>query len=509
VAGGFLLEVFSGRDAGAFDLVRLLLLYPLSALILAGLMGFWLATAERTGWVQALERRRHAWALLFVPGLLEGAITMVLRRPAPGFVTAPEAFVSLVTAGFFPRPLAAAGVSLGLLVALIWFARELRRLVQPTKSIVAAVGSTYAAAMALLLVPSVLGWIGQFVGALATDAASVPRGFVRLSLDGYWWQQVYERFPLVTGGEAALSGQYLLAALLFLGGMMVVQFLPPWRGMGLRRRLEAVHLWRGWPFVAAVVLGLGVALAGVKAGRTVFSDGVAWLVAVGTAWELWVAAVFHRDLCSLRDDELNRPERPLLTGEWRLEDVEEARVLHGALGLLGAWILGLPVFLPVLVAVLMGHASLAERLRPSERPQEGPWFLVATIATFVAAWFFGVGHGHLAPSLGRGVGGWTLLMLGWAFFLFPSFRQTMESRFRLILGGLAGGVAPGVAMALLFLGLPLFFASGTWFLFGAVFWAAGMVCLWQRETAQKRVFQLAVLYAFLCGLLAASHGLIS
>lgn len=224
---------------------------------------------------------------------------------------------------------------------------------------VLAGGVTLLGYLLALAVPSLIGRAGLPAGTPDVFIGSLggPRGLILLATNSYWWKNIYERFPFSSGGEAEAGVTLLLGALAFVV-MAGCAFVLAKGVLRLSWRSALLYV-RGRIFVFHLALvAFGASLAVLQGAKLAWHpmDVLAWLVLLMSVGAAWLFVIGRNDAADLRWDETFAPDKPLITGMVREQDVREASALFLAIALVGGWLLGWPVFAALLAWVVAYEA---------------------------------------------------------------------------------------------------------------------------------------------------------
>ncbi len=484
-------SLLGGRlgDGRLGAVTELILIEPLYRLCVAIVCVFMLARAIRQS-VPAVLQAVMPWLLPL--HLLPGCINIgwsVLPLPSihPFFLNGAHIPLSLMTAGLAPYPLAPPGVMGTVFILICLLGREvLRQTKNLRKTIIWSTG-TYLFLSVFLLFPSLLGWFG--LGAQTTflyaGSNAVARGLVVLSQEGYWWRRVVERFPGFLGGESEVSVALLVATLsyLFLVGAFCTLIR---KGFG--------YSWRVWVYGARLwflaTLGSLLVLGGLFAvtqGSALPRQAVSILamILLVTTWLAAAGAVLGAgDLADLEEDERTGRLNPLIQGEASPRHLADISCLLHGYALVGAWLLGWPIFVCVSLFLITQTIYRFSALRIKQIfPATSLVLGLSWLAAWLSGWFF-VRQDALITRLALPLLGglWIFfstqtLLKSWSYngaFVGPVVPLAIRSYFEdtrgrwIYVGSVAGGyLIPGIFM-------------GSWFLFcfgGAIGLASLLVLL--------------------------------
>ncbi len=336
------------------DFLRSLILQPLVSLSVFLFLVSLFVYALRVSWSAALQALLP-WtliALLIFP--LDALVWTFGWKFSSPFLNVPESIISILTGGLFPRPL----VSLGAFCVwwgMLWVCfSTVKHLTQNRWRAWATLGAGFFVFPCFFLIPSVLAWskLPADVSIFSAGPNTLQRAFVLLNMDGYWWKNIYDRFPLANAGEAIVSGEWFLAAAVFVAlcgvGFFLWRKASAWSGntwkIFLRLR-ESVLL------LGPLFLGLAFAWGRGWHVRLTSVNLVAWMVLAIVIASTWVFGRARRDLHERVRDETHDPARPLVSGLIRAGDLTDFGWTCAAAAIVGAWLLGWPVMMCVVFAL--------------------------------------------------------------------------------------------------------------------------------------------------------------
>jgi 4-hydroxybenzoate polyprenyltransferase len=414
-----------GGRSRLIDLTGILLERPL----FFALFAVWLVIAMRlfrvVSWTYALERISSWIPFLLVIPLVNGLVTVLgLETTTPSFVNVLEAPVSLLTLGWLPRLLASPGALFGLLFAALLLGIDGWRVKEPMKRVVGRALIWLLGGLFLLLLPSLIAWLVVSAGASPLNAGPnvLARTWTALSQEGYWWRSTVDRFPGVLEGEATASVRFLQLSLVFLllfgGAIFVVLRIT---GSVLRQMMAWFKPVRLISFLGMAMLGLAIG----HLGGPIFRRGidlVPLLLFIIVLLATWGVSVWRNDLHDqIKDQQSERIDRPLLSQ--RQLTVPEFNWIGGGLFLvvlIGGWLLGWPVLLPLLVFLGVQEGLAAEGIRLKERSLGGVLLALSSVTVMASGVFF-VLQTAAVPVLRPGI--WLALF---AFCLFQSVPKALR-----------------------------------------------------------------------------------
>lgn len=386
------------------------------------------------------------------------------------YVAGREWMTTLLSAGWYPRPLASPGLLVALMIGAwgigwtVWKWRE-----EKTRALLAGFG-TYFVFECLLSIPSFIAWLGMEGVASWWNASgyAVQRGMISLLNQQYWWQSVYERFPGTLGGEAEVSEALLLMVLayIFLMGAWLWSERERFSGLihvdkvALR---EAASSKTGVLF-AAVCFGLFFGLSTLVSGGNGLIFWISLLLAlvVSGSFLLSFSAFFFAE--------------------------RESRWVLRIMSLIGAWLLGWPVFasLSFLWLLIQGRVLLvANQSSILLRIMFEAGILTSA---FLGAWAFGGQKATFSEfSLEKMIGLWLFFCVHEAMMsetasqgnLMSLRRNVFKEFFRSEKG-------KSLIILLSYLILPVAFKQYSWFLLALPFGCiAALLALGSRVTRER------------------------
>jgi hypothetical protein len=291
------------------------------------------------------------------------ALTSILTLGILPFHAGPEAVVRFV-------PVAAA-------IALFF---RLRRTQLPIPKRIVSVVVMY---LFLSIAVYSLSWVSGILAVTHADVMNGPADVSRIlttaQADGYWTRGQQDRFfaPIGTQSDnsfAAIQTSFYFLMTLIPFGLLAVSFFRS--GTALAKRLASRS-----SVLILTVLALGLAIGmRTRTASSSYTDGLAFIVAI-VVFVYWVAWWrFVRDLQTLPKDEQERPDLPLPSGTVAVNDLEAINGVLLTLSLIGAFVLGWPVFVSLVTATIVASVMLPlrlENLRADTILSASGFFLVA------------------------------------------------------------------------------------------------------------------------------------
>lgn len=177
--------------------------------------------------------------------------------------------------------------------------------------------------------------------------------------NGYWWLNIYERFPTAVDAPAvaalrlSTAGSFVLA----LGAVTticVLLMIPP-----IRKVLG--HGFRSWSFLHAIVFVIaGGVVAALTTSAALMMQGNWWtafLLAILLLLSLRLHFVLERCIHRVQKDRDIGACTPITEGHVSIVVARDLSVGAGAYALLAAWVLGWPVFSAIVAALAASTLS--------------------------------------------------------------------------------------------------------------------------------------------------------
>lgn len=399
---GFICELIRAHSALAgFDVMGVLFVWPMIVLLLVFLLAFVCLRLWRVSLVAALGGLwAYLPALFFVP-VFELVIRSLGFMNELGFASGWQALTVLLTGGLLPVFVVPPAFQLMWILVFGWIAWSWRRS-NPSLTVwqlAQGLGVGYVGFSLLFLLPSFISWVVlvREVPIWSTVAPVVSQGFTVAQIDGYAWRAIYERFPLAIGGEAHVSQTWLFASFAWMS-CLVVLFLQQarswkwswsrWNGFVGRERFIRLFGSVLLGLVAAMMFGEGHSFTWTHAFALIELVMTVGLYALVQAADVDLIEVAHESLAS---------DRPLATGLITTTDLEEARWLWLAAASLGAFLLGLPVFL----ACMFAYVAHCQALSATHRWAFLSWTSLPGAGLFLVGWMAVAERGSfgtLAPA---------------------------------------------------------------------------------------------------------------
>lgn len=368
-------------------------------LVLASVLWAWLG---KTSFVNSL-----GWSARLLPFAWAIPVFDLIRTFGYGLVIGPpklnglELFTASVTGGLLPIESGISiGIRLGIFAASIGVGIVTWSLGRKVwKAVIGGVIFSTVTVKCL----STLSILSLLRGAFRPEAwTALPIEIVRWATlamsNGYWWNNVYERFPTAVDAQVAITARLVESAfvLVALGLLILIAFLA----FRVERWNILRHVYRSWgTFDVLLYVAFGVLFAFQSVSMR-YAGVTCWL-AIG-AFLLLLAAlrfasVMRRDLAQISLDEQRESSQPALRGDLSIEGVKVFAKIAEFYALAVSWVLGWPLFACTLT------------------------FLAASHLTRSKLWFANV----WAPIIFRAFGAGALALLG-AYFVTQNAKITMS-----------------------------------------------------------------------------------
>ncbi len=350
----FAILAWRNQEGRLLDFTTAVIAIPAGAILLLTLASFVWTILGKASFPAAL-----GWSARLIPFTWAVPLFDLMRTYGNGLVIGPpklnglDILIASGTAGILPIE---SGISIGIRLGIFAFVIGIGIVTWTlSKSLWKAIlGSAIVSAVTIKIISTVsllALWKSPFAaeGWTALPFEISRRATIVMS-NGYWWRNLYERFPTAIDAQAEVAARLVESALVLfsLGLVLVFIFL-----ILMDKRWSILkHIYRTWgAFDAALYSVLGVVFASTSGITS--SGGATCLFAAGLFILLLLALrftmVLRRDLSRLEADERNRVSQPILRGDITIEGAK-AMALAGELYLLFvAWILGWPVFACALV----------------------------------------------------------------------------------------------------------------------------------------------------------------
>lgn len=348
-----------GTNGRLPDMTTLLVAIPCGALFLMLLTAaLWKVLADiplETGLVFIARIFPLAWLFPLVDLIRSagrGFIVPAVSLDGPGYMLAS------ITAGLLPvdAPIPL-GMRAGILAAtlisafVVWFSRQ-----HFVRSVIVAVVMSVALVKTVFLSSAMgiwhalthgQGWIG---GLLETS-----RETVRAITNGYWWSNIYDRFPSAVEQQSDISLRLTSTGLLVLAlGVLLMLFF--WWHLSAWKRIMR-HTFRSWSALDIAVYAVGGAIITALASRVPPPAGT-WWYALPLALLVLVAfrlhAVLERCLHRMSSEGV---ADTLVCGDLSPGIAADVARIAWVYTLFGAFALGWPIFVTVLAALAASRLS--------------------------------------------------------------------------------------------------------------------------------------------------------
>jgi hypothetical protein len=342
------------EEGRLLDFTTAVVAIPAGAVLLLILAAFIWTLLGKIQFLAAL-----GWGVRLIPFTWAIPLFDLIRTYGNGLVIGPpklnglNVIVSSLTAGMLPIESGISiGIRLGIFAAVIGVGIVTWTL--SNKIWKAVLGSVIFSAVTIKLLStmSILSVLRNVFAAESWTALpfELSRRATMVMSNGYWWRNLYERFPTAIDAQAEVAARLVESAFvlftlgLLLGIVLIVLLNKRWSVLK--------HIFYAWgTFDLALYSVLGIALAVTQVSYK--TGGVTIMLAIGLFLLLLIAlrftSVIRRDLSRLEVDERNHVSQPILRGDITVEGAK-AMALSGELYVLFvAWILGWPVFACTLV----------------------------------------------------------------------------------------------------------------------------------------------------------------
>lgn len=401
-----LLAAFAWRGTNGRlpDVTTVLVAVPASVfitIIVIAVAWRWLAGIPLTSGLSFATRILPLAWIIPIADLIRSAGRGFIALPTP--LDAKQFFEAVFTGALLPASSAVPmGMRVGIFAAVlitafvVWFTRQ-----NLLRSAVAALIASVTL-VKLSFLPTALG-LWEFLlrtGRWVSGTVETQREALRAVTNGYWWNNLYDRFPSSVEAQADLALRLTTAGIivLMLGAVLVAVFvwLVPSRGRTLR------HIFRAWSAADVLLYVVGAAIITRMAGVSAIVRGTWWdaaLLGLLVLAALRVHAVLERCLHALPPGvEALAPgdpsEGPVACGDIEPKLASAISRIAFAFAFAASWTLGWPVF-----AAVIGFLA-ASFLSRSSFWSDAPW--AATIfrafgaaALALASFFFMAQHARM------------------------------------------------------------------------------------------------------------------
>lgn len=216
--------------------------------------------------------------------------------------------------------------------------------------IVSAATVKLAFAVPLLGIQRALLHGGSWIG----NALEAPRQALLAVQNGYWWNNLYERFPSAVEPQADLAIRLTMSGIIVtvLGVFLVALFL--WQVPSWRRILR--HAFRAWRAFDLALYAVGGALITAAVIGTLPSHGTWWMAAL-LALLLLAALRMHTVLERCLLHQARGDEAMLVTQDLSADRARDLSQIAFLFSLAAAWVLGWPVFGAVVIFLATARLS--------------------------------------------------------------------------------------------------------------------------------------------------------
>ncbi|HWQ99890.1 MAG TPA: hypothetical protein VN397_03535 [Candidatus Methylomirabilis sp.] len=192
----------------------------------------------------------------------------------------------------------------------------------------------------------------------AAGEPGVSRSILLAVTNGYWWSNIYDRFPSAVDVQAAIALRLTTAGLLVVGLGLVLAVAFIWTVPAWKRVCR--HVYRSWSMLdlALYAVGGGVLYAlFTKSFRLTGMDWSAFALFLLLLAALRLASALERSLSRLREDERANADQPVARGDVSPDVAEDVISVALLYVLVSSWVLGWPVFAAVLVHLAASHLT--------------------------------------------------------------------------------------------------------------------------------------------------------
>jgi hypothetical protein len=176
--------------------------------------------------------------------------------------------------------------------------------------------------------------------------------------NGYWWAELYERFPTSIDAQTSIAARLTAAgfAVCTLGAVLLIAL-----GIFIKKRWRVLaYVYRSWG-TFDIVLYTAVGAVAAKTSGVITTSGATCMIAVTVAFfglaALRFANVMKRDIARLEIDERANADKPITRGDITVEGARQMAKAGEWYALVAGWVLGWPVFACVLVYLAASHLT--------------------------------------------------------------------------------------------------------------------------------------------------------
>ncbi len=260
----------------------------------------------------------------------------------------------------------------------VWFST--RNLLRSVIAAVIVSGATVKLALAVPLIGIQRAMLhGQWIG----NAAEVPRQSLLAVTNGYWWHNLYERFPSAVEAQAGLALRLSVSGIIVLVlGVFLVALcawkLPSWRRI-------ARHAFYAWRMLDLAIYAMGAAFITMITTAAPAARGTWWIAAL-LALLLLATLRVHTALERGLSRQGRGEDDTLLTGDLDFTSVRDLSLIAFLFSLASAWILGWPIF--GATVVFLATARLSRDVLWAASPWVGTLFRALGAASLALAGSF-------------------------------------------------------------------------------------------------------------------------
>lgn len=382
------------------DMAALLIAIPASALtlsLLAAALWTLLARVPFTSGLAFVARILPlTWAIPLLDLIRSGGRGVILSATP---LDAPSKFLAAVTGALLPAesavPLA---IRLGIFSIVIvtafvvWFARKpVGGASTFIRSFIAALVMSLAT-VKLTFFSSELGIWNAFLHGRGwvTGTVETGREAIRAVTNGYWWTNLYDRFPAAVEPQADIAIRLTAVGVAALALGVMLTLILIWRLSSWKRLLA--HVFRARSALDLVGITIGAAIITALAARVPPPAGTWWIalpLALLALAAFRLHAVLERCLHRAGSDSFvaaNPADGPIACGDLAPSQAADLSLIALAFSLLAALALGWPIFATLLASLAASWLS-RDRLW-SSWPWAATVFRAAGAASLALAGFF-------------------------------------------------------------------------------------------------------------------------
>ncbi|MBD3251969.1 hypothetical protein GF380_06005 [Candidatus Uhrbacteria bacterium] len=353
------------EDGRVFDFTTAIITIPAGALLFVVTASFLWGVLTKTAFQDAL-----GWSARLLPFFWAVPLIDLIRTFGSGIVIGPpqlsgvQVLQLIGTAGLLPvNSGISIGIRLGIFAGVLGIAVVTWAMTRSVwKTIVTGVVMSSVVIKSLLTLSLLAIWRMPFRadGWMALPF-EVPRRAINEMSKGYWWDQLYQRFPTAIDGQAEIALRLVESATIVtaLGLFLVAAYL-----VFQKARWSILHhVYRAWTtFDVGLYVGFGLIAVFSQGGLRPLGSGGSTCLLAGLLFLLLLiflrfSMVLRRDLAQLEADERGQVNQPIVRGELSLESAKAYAKTGEWFALVAAWALGWPVFASVLVILACSYMT--------------------------------------------------------------------------------------------------------------------------------------------------------